>query len=90
MKSIKFSFGKILLLFVAMALITSCDEELPDVGSIADETPPEAAFSYSPNEADWKQDMKVHQAALHEGNGILLFRSHVTRGLPKSWHKAMF
>ena len=55
MKSIKFSFGKILLLFVAMALITSCDEELPDVGSIADETPPEAAFSYSPNEADWKQ-----------------------------------
>jgi PKD repeat protein len=55
MKSIKFSFGKILFLFVAMALITSCDEELPDVGSIADETPPEAGFSYVPNDGDWKQ-----------------------------------
>ena len=66
MKSIKFSFGKILLLFVAMALITSCDEELPDVGSIADETPPEAAFSYSPNEADWKQ---IWQA--HKGKGMV-------------------
>lgn len=55
MKSIKFSFGKIVLLFVAMVLITSCDEELPGIGSIPDETPPEAAFSYSQDEANWKK-----------------------------------
>ena len=39
-----------------IGLITACDtDELPEEGSIPDETPPSAAFSSTPNEADYKQ-----------------------------------
>ena len=45
--------------FACIAMfLTSCDYfkfELPEAGSILDETPPSAAFSYSQNVADWHQ-----------------------------------
>lgn len=49
--AIKFLFLSCLMI----GLITACDtDELPEEGSIADETPPSAAFSTTPNEADYK------------------------------------
>lgn len=46
--------------FVMMLLIgftVSCDDRfiIPEVGSLPDETPPSANFSYTPNDADYKQ-----------------------------------
>jgi len=48
-KRIKVFTGMVLVLFVSLALI-SCDYEyeLPEVGSIADLTPPTSSFSYTP------------------------------------------
>ncbi len=56
-KNISFkSAAKLLFLsFLMIGLITACDtDELPEEGSIPDETPPSAAFSTTPNEADYK------------------------------------
>ena len=56
MKHIKISLRNLSFLFAFSLLITSCDSfELPDTGSIPDETPPAADFSYEQNEGDWKQ-----------------------------------
>lgn len=40
---------------VTIAVLASCDEELPTENSKPDETPPEAGFSYTVNEADYLQ-----------------------------------
>jgi len=49
--AIKFLFLSCLMI----GLITACDtDELPEEGSLPDETPPSAAFSATPNEADYK------------------------------------
>lgn len=45
--------ARLLLLLPCVALLFSCEMELPDVGSIPDETPPQAAFSASANEGDF-------------------------------------
>lgn len=48
-----FAVKPFLLLLATMMLLFSCDTlELPAEGSIPDETPPEAAFSATPSEAD--------------------------------------
>jgi len=39
----------------ALLLLLSCNEELPGVGSIPDKTPPKADFSFSTNDADYKE-----------------------------------
>ncbi len=57
-KNISFkSAAKLLFLsFLMIGLVTACDtDELPEEGSIPDETPPSAAFSATPNEADYKE-----------------------------------
>lgn len=42
-------------LFLVVGLLSSCDEELPGEGSIPDETPPQAAFSYKADEGDYQK-----------------------------------
>ena len=50
------NFRQTFLLLGMLALVASCDTlELPEAGSIPDETPPSAGFSASPSESDFLQ-----------------------------------
>ena len=46
-----------LAMILLIGLTVSCDDRfvLPEPGSVSDETPPEAGFSYAPRDADYKQ-----------------------------------
>ncbi len=55
-KAVQFFTDKsfFLILFAMTTMLFSCDTlELPEEGSLPDETPPEAVFSATPNEADY-------------------------------------
>ncbi|OJJ16851.1 hypothetical protein BKI52_33670 [marine bacterium AO1-C] len=43
------------LLVLSLFVITACQEELPDVGSVPDKTPPSANFSFTLSEANYKE-----------------------------------
>jgi len=43
------------LFAISLFAISACQEELPDVGSVPDKTPPSANFSFKPNEANYKE-----------------------------------
>lgn len=48
----------LIMLALVAIVITSCADdrfELPEAGTVADETPPEAAFSYTQNEANYQE-----------------------------------
>lgn len=42
-------------LLILSTVLTACKEELPEVGSQPDKTPPKAGFSFKPNEANYKE-----------------------------------
>jgi PKD repeat protein len=42
-------------LLILSLVLTACKEELPEVGSQPDKTPPQAGFSFKPNEANYKE-----------------------------------
>lgn len=54
--SFNFFFVKVLAVaFLVGGIFSACEEDLPGEGSIPDLTPPEAGFSYSASEGDYKQ-----------------------------------
>ncbi|MEM7103217.1 MAG: PKD domain-containing protein [Bacteroidota bacterium] len=59
----QFMAKAICLILASMIVVTGCEEyPLPEVGSIPDETPPTANFTYSPNEGDYKEIRFVNQS----------------------------
>lgn len=57
MKYITFSMSFLIMAFFTIS-ITSCTDdrfEIPEAGSLEDLTPPQAAFSYTQNEADYRE-----------------------------------
>lgn len=54
--SFKSAIKLFFLSFLMIGFITACDtDELPEEGSLPDETPPSAAFSTTPDEAEYKK-----------------------------------